>query len=107
MASGGDGSGPSRYGSGKGPMENLLEHVGEALTYDDVAFHQFLEERVGSQHPSPNPPITIPEFGSGHNTPYSNDPHPLRMIFLQVKVKVKKVKVKMKSLGSPISSECI
>ena len=76
MASGGDGSGPSRYGSGKGPMENLFEHVGEALTYDDVAFHQFLEERVRSKHPSPNPPITIPEFDPGHNTPYTNDPPP-------------------------------
>ena len=75
MASGGDGS--RNVTRGKGPLENLLGHIGDDVTYDDVAFHQFLEDRVGSDHPSiPNPPLIIPEFDGldpAHNTPDTNE----------------------------------
>ena len=91
MASGGDGS--RNVNKRKGPMQNLLEHIGDAVTYDDVTFQQFLQDWFGSDHPSsPNLPLIIPEFDG--LDPYSNipilmkiylTPQPLGMIFLQVK----------------------
>ncbi|KAK0603915.1 hypothetical protein LWI29_010072 [Acer saccharum] len=73
--SGGDGS--RNVNRGKGAMKNLLEHISDAVTYDDVTFHQFLQDRFGSDHPSsPNPPLTIPEFDEldpAHNTPNTNE----------------------------------
>ncbi|KAK0595538.1 hypothetical protein LWI29_007652 [Acer saccharum] len=73
--SGGDGS--RNANRGKGAMQNLLETIGDAVTYDDVTFHQFLQDRFGSDHPStPNPPLTIPKFDGldpTHNTPNTNE----------------------------------
>ncbi|KAI9170261.1 hypothetical protein LWI28_025182 [Acer negundo] len=74
----------------KGPMHNLLEHVGGDVNYDR-SYHEFLQDQFGSDHPSsPNPPLIIPEFdGLNHdpNTPNTNEnlsnPPPLQMIFLQ------------------------
>ena len=61
MASVGDSS--RNVNKGKGPMQNLLEDIGDAVSYDDMNFHQFLQDRFGSDPPStPNPPVTIPEF---------------------------------------------
>ena len=78
-------------------MGNLLEDIGQAVSYDDLNFHQFLQDRFGSDPPSaPNPPLTIPEFNEfdpAQNTPLKIylilTPQPLRMLFLQVKVKNK------------------
>ena len=74
MASGGDSS--RNVDKGKAPMRNLLEDIGEAVSYDDLNFHQFLQDRFGSDPPSaPNPPLTIPEFNEfdpAQNTPPEN-----------------------------------
>ncbi|KAI9198906.1 hypothetical protein LWI28_024178 [Acer negundo] len=60
----------------KGPMHNLLEHVGGDVNYDR-SYHEFLQDQFGSDHPSsPNPPLIIPEFdGLNHdpNTPNTNE----------------------------------
>ena len=74
MASGGDSS--RNKDKGKAPMRNLLEDIGQAVSYDDLNFHQFLQDRFGSDPPSaPNPPLTIPEFNEfdpAQNTPPEN-----------------------------------
>ncbi|KAI9180161.1 hypothetical protein LWI28_001881 [Acer negundo] len=74
MASGGNSS--RNLNKEKGPMHNLLEHVGGDVNYDR-SYHEFLQDQFGSDHPSsPNPPLIIPEFdGLNHdpNTPNTNE----------------------------------
>ncbi|KAI9165232.1 hypothetical protein LWI28_010051 [Acer negundo] len=74
MASGGDSS--RNLNKEKGPMHNLLGHVGGDVNYDR-SYHEFLQDRFGSDHlSSPNPPLIIPEFdGLNHdpNTPNTNE----------------------------------
>ncbi|KAK2646223.1 hypothetical protein Ddye_021418 [Dipteronia dyeriana] len=43
MASGGEGSGPTNLDRGKGPLQNLLEHEGEDVNYNDRLYHEFLQ----------------------------------------------------------------
>ncbi|KAI9191030.1 hypothetical protein LWI28_002505 [Acer negundo] len=97
MASGGNSS--RNLNKEKGPMHNLLEHVGGDVNYDR-SYHEFLQDQFGSDHPSsPNPPLIIPEFdGLNHdpNTPNTNenlfDPHPLQMIFFASEGEEKQMK---------------
>ncbi|KAK2638094.1 hypothetical protein Ddye_025889, partial [Dipteronia dyeriana] len=42
VASGGEGSGPTNLDRGKGPLQNLLEHEGEDVNYNDRLYHEFL-----------------------------------------------------------------
>ncbi|KAK1550285.1 hypothetical protein Q3G72_016736 [Acer saccharum] len=88
MASGsGSGSGSGGDGSrnvnrGKGHVENFLQHIGDAVIADDVTFQQFIEDRFGSNQPSPPiPPEINPEFDGlnpAYNTPnvYENVSNP-------------------------------
>ncbi|KAI9160044.1 hypothetical protein LWI28_004549 [Acer negundo] len=88
MASGGNSS--RNLNKEKGPMHNLLEHVGGDVNYDR-SYHEFLQDQFGSDHPSsPNAPLIIPEFdGLNHdpNTPNTNEnlsnPPPPSNDFLQ------------------------
>ncbi|KAK0587049.1 hypothetical protein LWI29_016576 [Acer saccharum] len=78
--SGGDGS--RNVNRGKGHVENLLHHIGDAIIADDVTFQQFIEDRFGSNQPStPIPPQINPEFDGlnpAYNTPniYENVSNP-------------------------------
>ena len=58
-------------------MQNLLEDIGDAVSYNDLNFHQFLQDRFGFDPPStPNPRVTIPEFNEldpTQNTHNSNE----------------------------------
>ncbi|KAK0604892.1 hypothetical protein LWI29_020616 [Acer saccharum] len=68
--SGGDGS--RNVNRGKGHVENFLQHIGDAVIADDVTFQQFIEDRFGSNQPSPPiPPEINPEF-DGLNPAYNN-----------------------------------
>ncbi|KAI9174534.1 hypothetical protein LWI28_018699 [Acer negundo] len=87
MASGGNSS--RNLNKEKGPMHNLLEHVGGDVNYDR-SYHEFLQDQFGSDHPSsPNPPLIIPEFdGLNHdpnttntNENLSNPPPPSNYFF--------------------------
>ncbi|KAK0585585.1 hypothetical protein LWI29_030876 [Acer saccharum] len=78
--SGGDGS--RNVNRGKGHVENFLQHIGDAVIADDVTFQQFIEDRFGSNQPSPPiPPEINPEFDGlnpAYNTPnvYENVSNP-------------------------------
>ncbi|KAK2634040.1 hypothetical protein Ddye_028832 [Dipteronia dyeriana] len=50
MASGGEGSGPTNLDRGKGPLQNLLEHEGEDVNYNDRLYHEFLQSHFESDH---------------------------------------------------------
>ncbi|KAK3212722.1 hypothetical protein Dsin_017428 [Dipteronia sinensis] len=58
MASGGEGS--RNLNKGKGPLQDLLEHKGDDVSYNDRLYHEFLQSQFGSDLPrSPNPPLII------------------------------------------------
>ncbi|KAK3228632.1 hypothetical protein Dsin_000513 [Dipteronia sinensis] len=58
MASGGEGS--RNLNKGKGPLQDLLEHQGDDVSYNDRLYHEFLQSQFGSDLPrSPNPPLII------------------------------------------------
>ncbi|KAK3218867.1 hypothetical protein Dsin_012837 [Dipteronia sinensis] len=58
MASGGEGS--RNLNKGKGPLQDLLEHQGDDVSYNDRLYHEFLQSQFGSDLPrSPNPPLLI------------------------------------------------
>ncbi|KAK2633720.1 hypothetical protein Ddye_028512 [Dipteronia dyeriana] len=69
MASGEEGSGPTNLDRGNGPLQNLLEHEGEDVNYNDRLYHEFLQSHFESDPPlnpnlppfvaEPNPNITI------------------------------------------------
>ncbi|KAK2638505.1 hypothetical protein Ddye_026300 [Dipteronia dyeriana] len=72
MASGGEGSGPTILDRGNGPLQNLLEHEGEDVNYNDRLYHEFLQSHFESDPPlNPNPPSFVAE--PNPNIPISNE----------------------------------
>ncbi|KAK3229565.1 hypothetical protein Dsin_001446 [Dipteronia sinensis] len=72
MASGGDDSSLRNLDRGKGPLQDLLEHEGDDVNYNDRIYHEFLQREFGSDlSPNSNPPLIISE--PNLNTPTSNE----------------------------------
>ncbi|KAK3218631.1 hypothetical protein Dsin_012601 [Dipteronia sinensis] len=72
MASGGDDSSLRNLDRGKGPMQDLLEHEGDDVNYNDRICHEFLQREFGSDlSPNSSPPLIISE--PNLNTPTSNE----------------------------------
>ncbi|KAK3180700.1 hypothetical protein Dsin_000089 [Dipteronia sinensis] len=60
MASGGEGS--RNLNKENGPLQDLLEHEGDDVSYDDRLYRKFFQIEFGSNlPPSPSPPIIIPD----------------------------------------------
>ncbi|KAK3229790.1 hypothetical protein Dsin_001671 [Dipteronia sinensis] len=72
MASGGDDSSLRNLDRGKGQLQDLLEHKGDDVNYNDRIYHEFLQREFGSDlSPNSNPPLIISE--PNLNTPTSNE----------------------------------